>query len=137
MSEEPNQKFVVNRRSGASDPTGVHAERPQLKRLLRKVTHFDVVIVPAVDRLSRDTTDLTRYRSRAEKGGRCHRSLVEPLIETTSDLKEVVPAIFGVAAKLERRGITSAPRAAEPTRRLRVSSLAASQTRQSPKDRGH
>jgi DNA invertase Pin-like site-specific DNA recombinase len=31
--------------------TGAHAERPQLKRLLRKVTHGDVVIVPAVETL--------------------------------------------------------------------------------------
>ena len=38
--------------------TGVHAERPQLWRLLRKVSQGDVVIVSAVDRLSRDTTDL-------------------------------------------------------------------------------
>ena len=38
--------------------TGAHAERPQLKRLLRKVTQGDLVVISAVDRLSRDTTDL-------------------------------------------------------------------------------
>jgi DNA invertase Pin-like site-specific DNA recombinase len=34
--------------------TGATADRPQLKKLLREVDHGDVVIVAAVDRLSRD-----------------------------------------------------------------------------------
>ena len=38
--------------------TGTHAERPQLKKLMAKLDAGDVVIIPAVDRLSRDTTDL-------------------------------------------------------------------------------
>src|SRR5271166_5349768 len=38
--------------------TGAHTERPQLQRLLRTVTQGDVVLVAAVDRLPRDTTDL-------------------------------------------------------------------------------
>jgi DNA invertase Pin-like site-specific DNA recombinase len=38
--------------------SGATADRPQLRRLLAAVTHEDVVIIPAVDRLSRDTTDL-------------------------------------------------------------------------------
>jgi len=32
--------------------------RPQLQKLLTTVSHGDVVIIPAVDHLSRDTTDL-------------------------------------------------------------------------------
>jgi DNA invertase Pin-like site-specific DNA recombinase len=38
--------------------TGATADRPQLKKLMAAVDHGDVVIVAAVDRLSRDTTDL-------------------------------------------------------------------------------
>jgi hypothetical protein len=38
--------------------TGTTADRPQLKKLVAVLAHGDVVIVPAVDRLSRDTTDL-------------------------------------------------------------------------------
>jgi DNA invertase Pin-like site-specific DNA recombinase len=86
--------------------TGAHAERPQLKSLLRKVTHGDVVIIPAVDRLSRDTTDLLVIARELEKAGAGLRSLAEPLIDTTSDFKELILAIFGIAAKLERRRIT-------------------------------
>ena len=40
-----------------------------------------------------------------EKAGAGLRSLAEPLIDTTSDFKELILAIFGIAAKLERRRI--------------------------------
>src|SRR6516165_5933426 len=38
--------------------TGTTADRPQLTNLMKALTPGDVVITPAVDRLSRDTTDL-------------------------------------------------------------------------------
>ena len=41
--------------------TGTHAERPQLKRLIKALHPGDVVIIPAVYRLSRDTTDLLAW----------------------------------------------------------------------------
>src|SRR5208282_336516 len=85
--------------------TGAHAERPQLQRLLRAVDHGDVVIVPAVDRLSRDTTDLLVIARELQKAGAGLRSLAEPVVDTTSDFAELVLAMLGVAAKLERRRI--------------------------------
>jgi DNA invertase Pin-like site-specific DNA recombinase len=85
--------------------TGAHVERPQLKRLLRAVAPGDVVLVAAVDRLSRDTTDLLVIARDLERAGAGLRSLAEPLIDTTSDFKELILAIFGIAAKLERRRI--------------------------------
>jgi DNA invertase Pin-like site-specific DNA recombinase len=85
--------------------TGAHAERPQLQRLLRAVTQGDVVLVAAVDRLSRDTTDLLVIARDLEKAGAGLRLIAEPLIDTTSDFKELTLAIFGIAAKLERRRI--------------------------------
>jgi DNA invertase Pin-like site-specific DNA recombinase len=85
--------------------TGAHAERPQLKRLMRSVVSGDVVLVAPVDRLSRDTTDLLVIARALEKTGAGLRSLAEPLIDTTSDFKELILAIFGIAAKLERRRI--------------------------------
>ena len=51
--------------------TGTTADRPQLARLMKALAPGDVVITPAVDRLSRDTTDapaLSRKRSNATKG---------------------------------------------------------------------
>ena len=58
--------------------TGTTADRPQLAKLMKGLGSGDIVITPAVDRLSRDTT---------------------------SDFAEIVFAILGVAAKLERRRI--------------------------------
>jgi len=85
--------------------TGAHAARPELQKLLRKVREGDVVLVAAVDRLSRDTTDLLVIARDLEKAGAGLRSIAEPLIDTTSDFKELILAIFGIAAKLERRRI--------------------------------
>ncbi len=44
--------------------TGTTADRPQLKKLMAALAHGDMVIIPAVDRLSRDTTDLLDHRPR-------------------------------------------------------------------------
>jgi DNA invertase Pin-like site-specific DNA recombinase len=85
--------------------TGATAERPQLKKLLATVGHGDVVIVAAVDRLSRDTTDLLVIARDLQKAGAGLRSLAEPVVDTTSDFAELVLAMLGVAAKLERRRI--------------------------------
>ena len=63
------------------------------------------MIVPAVDRLSRDTTDLLIIAREMQKAGAGIHSLAEPFLDTTSDFAEIVFAILGVAAKLERRRI--------------------------------
>jgi DNA invertase Pin-like site-specific DNA recombinase len=63
----------------------------------------DVVIIPAVDRLSRDTTDLLVIARDMQRAGAGLRSIAEPVVDTTSDCAEFVLAMLGVAAKLERR----------------------------------
>ena len=85
--------------------TGTTADRPQLRRLMKKLAPSDVVITPAVDRLSRDTTDLLVIARAMQRAGAGIRSLAEPYLDTTSDFAEIVFAILGVAAKLERRRI--------------------------------
>ena len=65
----------------------------------------DVVVIAAVDRLSRDTTDLMVIARDLQKAGAGLRSLAEPVVDTTSDFAELVLAMLGVAAKLERRRI--------------------------------
>src|SRR5271167_2113266 len=85
--------------------TGTTADRPQLKKLIAVLAHGDVVIVPAVDRLSRDTTDLLNIGRDMQRAGAGIRSLAEPFLDTTSDFAEIVFAILGVAAKLEHRRI--------------------------------
>lgn len=85
--------------------SGAHIDRPQLKKLIAAVTQGDVVVIPAVDRLSRDTTDLLVIARDLQKAGVGLRSLAEPVVDTTSDFAELVLAMLGVAAKLERRRI--------------------------------
>jgi DNA invertase Pin-like site-specific DNA recombinase len=85
--------------------TGTTADRPQLAQLTKKLEVGDVVITPAVDRLSRDTTDLLVIAREMQRAGAGIRSLAEPYLDTTSDFAEIVFAILGVAAKLERRRI--------------------------------
>ena len=85
--------------------SGATAERPQLKKLMATIGHGDVLIIPAVDRLSRDTTDLLIIARDLQKAGAGLRSIAEPVVDTTSDFAELVLAMLGVAAKLERRRI--------------------------------
>lgn len=85
--------------------TGTHANRPELRKLLAGLEPGDVVITPAVDRLSRDTTDLMVIARQMKEAGAGLRSLAEPFLDTTSDFAEIVLAILGVAAKLEHRRI--------------------------------
>ncbi len=85
--------------------TGATADRPALRKLIKALGPGDVVIIPAVDRLSRDTTDLLVITREMQSAGAGIRSLAEPFLDTTSDFAEIVFAILGVAAKLERRRI--------------------------------
>ena len=82
---------------------------------MKQLAAGDVVVTPAADRLSRDTTDLlviARDMQLAEAG---IRSLAEPFLDTESDFAEIIFAILGVAAKIERRRILE--RAARSGRR--------------------
>jgi DNA invertase Pin-like site-specific DNA recombinase len=49
--------------------TGTTANRPQLKKLMKALAPGDVVITPAVDRLSRDTTDLLVIAREMQRAG--------------------------------------------------------------------
>ena len=86
-----------------------------------------VVITPAVDRLSATRRPLVIARD-MQRAGAGIRSLAEPFLDTTSDFAEIIFAILGVAAKLERRRISNAPRAAGRTPRRRASNSAASRS---------
>src|SRR5271154_886824 len=85
--------------------TGTTADRPQLKKLMAALAHGDVVIIPAVDRLSRATPALLVIARERRRPGPGRRSRAEPVLDTTSDFAELVLAMLGVSAKLERRRI--------------------------------
>ena len=50
--------------------TGTTANRPQLAKLMKALAPGDVVVTPAVDQLSRDTTDLLVKRRSGYHMGR-------------------------------------------------------------------
>src|SRR5260370_21935967 len=94
--------------------TGTTADRPQLRALMKKLAPGDVVITPAVDRLSRDPTDLLVISRDIQRAGAGLRSIAEPVVDTTADFAELVLAMLGVAAKLERRRIAERPARGRP-----------------------
>jgi len=57
--------------------SGATVERPELKKLMAKLDAGDVVVIPAVDRLSRDTTDLLVIARDMQRAGAGLRSLVD------------------------------------------------------------
>src|SRR5438128_2485748 len=65
--------------------TGTTADRPQLRKLMAALTHGDVVITPAVDRLSRDTTDLLIIAREMQRAGAGIRSLAEHALAVVLD----------------------------------------------------
>jgi DNA invertase Pin-like site-specific DNA recombinase len=85
--------------------TGTTTDRPQVHKLMKALLPGDVVISPAVDRLSRDATDLLVIARDMQRASTGLRSIAEPVVDTTSDFAELVLAMLGVAAKLERRRI--------------------------------
>src|SRR3954471_20819697 len=64
--------------------TGTTVDRPQLAKLMKALAPGDIVITPAVDRLSCDTTDLLVIASEMQRAGAGIRSLAEPFLDTTS-----------------------------------------------------
>ncbi|MCF1505980.1 recombinase family protein [Afifella sp. H1R] len=82
--------------------SGFTIERPQLKRAIGKLEPGDVLMVAAVDRLARDTRDLLNILHEVREAGAGFRSLAEPIVDTTSELADIVIAVLGIAAKWER-----------------------------------
>lgn len=65
----------------------------------------DVVVILAVDRLSRGTTDLLMNARSIQRARAVAPSIAKPVVDTTPDFAELVLAMLGVATKLERRCI--------------------------------
>jgi len=62
-------------------------------------------MVTATDRLARNTRDLLNILHAVKEAGAGFRSIAEPMLDTTSQLAEVVIAVLGVAASWERQRI--------------------------------
>jgi Resolvase, N terminal domain len=95
--------------------TGTTADQPQLKKLMAALAHGEFVIIPAVDRLSRDTTDLLVIARDMQHAGRAcvqlpsRLSIPRPILPSLSLPCLASPLSSNAAAS------PSAQRAAEPT----------------------
>ncbi|MET3763111.1 recombinase family protein [Sphingomonas sp. UYEF23] len=86
--------------------SGATAERPQLKRAIGALDAGDVLMVTSTDRLARNTRDLLNILHAVKEAGAGFRSIAEPMVDTTSQLADVIIAVLGVAASYERHRIT-------------------------------
>jgi DNA invertase Pin-like site-specific DNA recombinase len=94
------ERIYCEKESGAED------DRQELKRMLKALKPGDVVIVRALDRLTRagpykTLSILAEITSR----GATYRSLVEPWLDTTHELGEVLAAFVGYIARKSREDL--------------------------------
>ena len=85
--------------------SGKTMTRDGIRRVLTTARPGDRVVVPRLDRLARNTRDLLNILHAVKEAGAGFRSIAEPMVDTTSQLAEVVIAVLGVAASYERQRI--------------------------------
>jgi DNA invertase Pin-like site-specific DNA recombinase len=94
------ERFFCEKESGATD------DRRELKRMLRALKPEDVVIVTALDRLTRGGPfKMLSVLNDITSRGAAYRSLAEPWADTTHELGEVLAAIVGYIARKTREDI--------------------------------
>jgi DNA invertase Pin-like site-specific DNA recombinase len=93
-------RIFCEKESGARD------DRRELKRMLRALKPGDVVIVSALDRLTRGGPFKTlSILNDITSRGAAYRSLAEPWADTTHELGEVLAALVGYIARKTREDI--------------------------------
>lgn len=93
-------KVYCEKQSGAKD------DRAALSRLLRALRPGDVVIVSALDRLTRGGPfKMLSVLQEITSRGASYKSLAEPWADTTHELGEVLAALVGYIARKTREDI--------------------------------
>ncbi len=80
-------------------------DRPELNALLAGLGAGDVLFATVSDRLARDPLDMVNILFAVKKVGARLRLLDEPLIDTVSDMADVVAYLMGWAGRLQRQRI--------------------------------
>jgi len=94
------ERILFEKESGAND------NRRELSRLLRRLRKGDVVIIPALDRLTRGGPfKMLSVLANITSRGATYRSLAEPWADTTHELGEVLAALVGYIARKTREDI--------------------------------
>ena len=81
--------------------SGVRADRPQLAKLMAKLTPGDIVVVTKLDRLGRSTRELLELIERIGKVGASFRSLGDPLWDTSSSQGRLLSTLLAAIADFE------------------------------------
>lgn len=80
-------------------------DRSELNALLAGLGAGDVLLATVSDRLARDPLDMVHILFAVKKAGARLRLLDEPLIDTVSDMADVVAYLMGWAGRLQRQRI--------------------------------
>jgi DNA invertase Pin-like site-specific DNA recombinase len=82
--------------------TGARADRRELNRMLGRLAPGDVVTVTRIDRLARSTFDLFAIVKRIVDAKAQFRSLAEPWADTGTSTGQLMLAVLGGLADVER-----------------------------------
>jgi DNA invertase Pin-like site-specific DNA recombinase len=82
--------------------SGKDRERPELRRMLKRIKPGDVVVVTKIDRLARNTRDLLNLIADISDAGGGFRSIGDP-IDTTTAAGTLVLQILASIAEFERK----------------------------------
>ncbi len=80
-------------------------DRPELNALLESLQAGDTLLATVSDRLARDPLDMVNILYAVKTVGARLRLLDEPLIDTVSDMADVVAYLMGWAGRLQRQRI--------------------------------
>ena len=78
------------------------ANRPELQKLLKKLTVGDVLVVVRLDRLARSTRDLLNLIDQLTKAGATFKSLKDGWADTTTAHGRLMLTVLGGLAEFER-----------------------------------
>ena len=84
--------------------TGTTVDRPQLAKLMKRLTPGDVVITPAVDRLSRRADARPTASNSAERRSSCRTSSKRPASASTQARRNVASPAATTSVRVRFRG---------------------------------
>jgi DNA invertase Pin-like site-specific DNA recombinase len=82
--------------------SGAVSERPELAKLLKRITQGDVLVVTRLDRLARSTRDLLNILDTVGKAGAGFKSLADAWADTTTPHGRLMLTVLGGLAEFER-----------------------------------
>ena len=87
--------------------SGARTDRPELAKVLRRLSEGDVLMVTRLDRLARSTRDLLNILDTIGKAGAGFRSLADTWADTTTAHGRLMLTVLGGLAEFERELIAA------------------------------